>query len=235
MPKSGCHIKSCSNLNLTAPWLVFAWCSDLCGRCKICGLANCHNTCDLWLFVLPSPHPEMRKQQNLFSKPRTEHGGSLPNPQKTKRPLGRKFGMHLVLRSSHAHGPWNFRRYKDEIDQSLNKFANKHHILILKCANVGNHIHLYIKISSRKAYRSFIRAITSSIRSIVTGFSRWRPAPEKFRFWNQRPFSRVIQSHKEKKVLLRYIVYNILESLGVPRKDRKSLYFKLFHPIQNTT
>ena len=158
-----------------------------------------------------------------LKKQRATHGGSLKNPQKHKRPLGFRTRNHFVLRSSKAKGAWSFRRHKFEIAQILKKFARKHHIGLISYANVGNHIHLQLELSDRRNYRRFIRAICSAIATRVTGFSRWNNSPEGFRFWDARPFSRVLSSWREVQILDRYIVKNIWQALGAGPQEAKDL------------
>ena len=160
--------------------------------------------------------------QSGFRKEKSEHGGSLKNPQKRKRPLGLRGSTHLVLRSTKATKKWSFKKYEREIDKILDRFARKYHIHISKRANVGNHLHLQLNVSSRKSYRAFIRAVTSAIRTLVTGFSRWNKAPIGFLFWDQRPFSRIVSSWREFLNLSQYVEINRWEGLGVSRERAKN-------------
>ncbi len=170
----------------------------------------------------------MKKQLQLIPKPKTEHGGSIANSQKRKRPLSSRHSMHLVLRSSKAKGSWSFKKHQEKIEGILQKFAKKYHIQILNHANVGNHIHLHLKTSTRKNYRAFIRAITSAIRITVTGYSKWNPAPEKFQFWDLRPWSRILQTFREFKNLTKYIGLNQIEAMGLKRESAKRYLREVF-------
>ncbi len=90
-------------------------------------------------------------------------------------------------------------------------------------ANVGNHIHLHLQLNNRNGYKPFIRAITSAIMMKVTGASRWnlepihrlRAAGDKF--WDRRPFSRIIVGFKDELTIRDYIMLNQLEAQGLPR------------------
>lgn len=160
----------------------------------------------------------MKKQLTLNSKDITNqkyfHGGEISNPQKNKRPLGFRSCNHFVLKSSVAKGKWSFRQHQKTIDLILRKFAKKHHIGLISYANVGNHLHLKIEISTRKQYRKFIRAISSAIMMAVTGYNRWNKAPEGFKFWDYRPFSRIIASWTEVKIIDQYILKNKWQGIG---------------------
>lgn len=160
---------------------------------------------------------QLQFEKKGFKKEKSDHGGSLKNPQKRKRPLGFDSSLHLVLRSTSAKNEWSFKKFNFEIDSILNKFAHRFHIKILSYANVGNHIHLHIKIQSRKHYRSFIRAICSAIMLKITGFSRWKKPPKGFQFWDKRPFSRIVCTWTEFLKLKKYILINQWEGVGIKR------------------
>jgi REP element-mobilizing transposase RayT len=170
-----------------------------------------------------APMPSSKKAAQLhFDRPgfrpeKSEHGGSIKNPQKRRRPIAIKNTMHLVLRSSQARKERSFRRHQGAIDRILKSFAKKYHVELLSSANVGNHLHLHIRPDSRKSYQAFIRAITAAIMMRVTGFSRWQKKPEGFQFWDQRPYSRIISTWREFLSLKRYVQVNKWEGSGVSR------------------
>ncbi len=118
-------------------------------------------------------------QLEFFGKASKSYGGELLKKRKGRclggRPLSTKHSIHLVLRSSKATGVWSFRIPKNSkrIKEIIEKFALKYGIRILSIANVGNHLHLHIKIPSRRAYKAFIRATTSAIAMAITGVNRW--------------------------------------------------------------
>lgn len=84
-------------------------------------------------------------------------------------------------------------------------------------ANVGNHIHLQIKVTDRPRYRAFIRAVTAAVMMVVTGFSRWKRPPANFQFWDQRPFSRIVSTWRDYLNVKRYIQINQWEGRGLLR------------------
>lgn len=156
-------------------------------------------------------------------KRRSTHGGALKSPQKYRRPLALRGRNHFVLRSTKAKGSWSFRRHKFEIAEILKRFASKHLVGLVSYANVGNHLHLNLEIPDRKSYIRFIRAISSAIAALITGYSRWNKAPEGFQFWDARPFSRVLSSWKEARILDRYIVKNVWQALGAQPQEARDL------------
>jgi hypothetical protein len=90
-------------------------------------------------------------------------------------------------------------------------------------ANVGNHLHFQIKIQNRFTYKSFIRAVTGSIAMNVTGKNRWSEGDssennDKLKFWDYRPFTRVVIGLRNFLNLKDYIAINRLEGIGVQKE-----------------
>lgn len=133
--------------------------------------------------------------------------------------------MHLVLRSSKAKGDWSFKRpqHSTKIRQITDKFAIRYGVRVLSLANAGNHLHFHIKLTNRFTYRPFIRALTAAIAMAVTGASRWNPLKKtaKDRFWDYRPFTRVVQSFRALLNLRDYIQINKLEGYGYRRDEAR--------------
>lgn len=168
------------------------------------------------------------KQIEMLKKQKKSYGGELMKTRKGRqggRPLDTKNTMHLVMRSSKAKGEWSFRSSKNaaKIRQIVDKFARKNGVRVLSLANVGNHLHFHIKLTNRFTYRPFIRAITSAIAMAVTGVSRWSASSKKTegRFWDYRPFTRVVQSFRAFLNLRDYIQINKLEGYGYRRDQAR--------------
>ena len=154
------------------------------------------------------------KQIALLKNQNKSYGGELLKTRAGRsgpRPLDTKNTMHLVLRSSKAKGDWSFARPENnrEIKRIIDRFSKKYFVQIISVANVGNHIHLHIRLLKRCTYNPFIRAITSAIRMAVTKTSRWNKSKEKF--WDYRPFTRVVIGFKALLKLKDYIRINQLE------------------------
>jgi REP element-mobilizing transposase RayT len=167
------------------------------------------------------------KQLKFLKNENKSYGGELLKTRKgrsTPRPLSTRETMHLVLRSSKAKGDWSFRTPKNAvaIGRILKKFSQKYGVQILNSANVGNHLHLHVKLAHRHGYRPFIRAVSAAIMMTVTGVNRWmmlKPRPGiRFKFWDYRPFSRVVVGLKSFLGLRDYVRINELEGLGVKRE-----------------
>ena len=158
---------------------------------------------------------------------RTQHGGMKSKKgRKNERPLSTKRAIHLVLKSDKAFGKLSFLNFKNKplIERLLKEKAKKFGIVIQDFANVGNHLHLKIRISSRENFQKFLKAITTQIARFVTGAKKGR----KFgRFWLGLAFTRVLTSRKEELFLKGYIEANRHEA-QVSRSAREK-YLKEFH------
>ncbi len=153
--------------------------------------------------------------------------------------------MHLVLRSTKAKGEWSFRKPRNEahVNRIVDKFALIYGVRVISMANVGNHLHLQIKLSNRFTFKPFIRAVTAAIAMAVTGRNRWtqsdsqkiarnkrdlasdqqnRPSKQpRENFWDCRPYTRVIESFKAWLTLKDYIKINQFEGAGYKREDAR--------------
>jgi REP element-mobilizing transposase RayT len=166
----------------------------------------------------------------LHAQPKA-YGGSLLKTRKGRssgRPLDTKNTMHLILKSSKAVGEWSFRKSQNEkvIKVIIAKFAHRFGIKILSLANVGNHLHLQIKLSNRYTYTPFIKAITGAIAMAVTGKSKWNGSSSKMRlkFWDYRPYSRVVKSYRAFLTLRNYIQINQIEGYGYRRNEARFIF-----------
>lgn len=97
-------------------------------------------------------------------------------------------------------------------------------------ANVGSHLHLQIKLSNRFTYRPFIRAVTAAIAMAISGRTRLSAAKNggseegHQKFWDYRPFTRIVQSLRAFLNLKDYVRINELEGFGYRHEDAR---FKL--------
>ena len=175
---------------------------------------------------------EARKssQADMFPKRSMSYGGDLLKKRKNRtyaRPISTSQSMHLVLRSSQAVGDQSFKapKNKKHVQQILEKFAYKYGIQILSLANVGTHLHLHVKIARRHGYLCFIRAVTAAIAMRVSGRNRWSlgsnvknsEGVSRKKFWDYRPFSRIIMGLRAFLNIKDYLQINQLEGLGLPR------------------
>ncbi len=192
-------------------------------------------------------------QLKLFKNEASSYGGDLLKTRKGRsrpRPLASRSTMHLVLRSTKAKGNWSFLRLENgkKIRAIVEKFANKHGVKVISLANVGNHLHFHIKLANRHSYRPFIRAVTSAIAMSITGRNRWTMAGRRKavstdksssatfamseataasatseKFWDRRPFTRIVQSYLGFLNLSDYIKLNRWEGFGYTKSQARML------------
>lgn len=152
------------------------------------------------------------KQLSLNVKAQKLHGGTLSRgKRKVRRPLDLKKPLHLVLKSSKARGQYSFLKSANmkSVNKIIFKQAQKHGVRIAAFANVGNHLHLYLRFFRRAGFQNFLRSVTSFIARIVTGARRGQGFGN---FWDALAFTRVISSKKEDCILRKYIFANVIES-----------------------
>jgi REP element-mobilizing transposase RayT len=87
----------------------------------------------------------------------TAYGGRLRNTRAGRRgprTLSTQRSIHLVLRTSRIIKAWSFTRSQNRhrVRSIIIKHAQRNNISIIGYANVGNHLHLHLKIASRGAY-----------------------------------------------------------------------------------
>jgi REP element-mobilizing transposase RayT len=162
------------------------------------------------------------KQKSFFKNSTKEYGGDLYKTRRGRlgrRPLATRQTMHLVLKSTRAKGDLSFRKSKNAqaIKRIVDRFTKKYGIRLISLANVGNHLHFHIKLGNLRTYSPFIRAITAAIAMAVTGRSRWNKADGKF--WDRRPFTRVIVGFRSWLNLQDYVRVNQMEGAGVAREQ----------------
>jgi REP element-mobilizing transposase RayT len=174
-------------------------------------------------------------QQDLFKETHAnydnKYGGKYFRTRKGRsrpRPLSTQASIHLVLRSTKATGLWSFlhKNNQAKVRAILQKFSRKYAVRILSFANVGNHLHLQIKLSNRFAYKPFIRAITAAIAMAVTGWSRWTKVIDGERFWTERPFTQIVTAFKYHLNLRDYIEINKIEGFGMAKTAARMLFEK---------
>jgi REP element-mobilizing transposase RayT len=148
---------------------------------------------------------------------------------KTKRPVTTKRSMHLVLRALVAKGVLSLLRKEKKIKEIIYKQARVHGVKVYRLANGGNHLHLIILPRSREAFHAFIRSISGLIAREILRAERG--CPKNLRFWDKRPFTRIMEWGREYKAVLNYLEQNVLEAYGfIPYQERKNR----FNPIHSS-
>jgi len=146
-----------------------------------------------------------RQKQGTFDglhAPKDVFGGSLlTSHPKTKRPLDSKLPTHLVLRAVRGtmRNPKNYLK----VNQIVKNACAKYGVRLYEYANVGNHLHLLIKLRNRGSWAGFIREITGRIAQLTQTQ------------WLYRPFTRIVRGWKKAyRRVQQYVRLNLGEAEG---------------------
>ena len=177
---------------------------------------------DAALFDIATIKPyfaEMKRteqQIKLFNEriPRQFGGMLLKGNAKVARPLSTKHAIHLVIKSQLAVGKRSFLQSKNagRIEGIVRRTAVAKGIRIYHFVNVGNHLHLVIKLdrstllAGRRAFHSFIRSVTGLIARHV--LSAERNHARGIKFWQARPFTRLVSWGRDYNRVHRYMAKN---------------------------
>jgi REP element-mobilizing transposase RayT len=148
----------------------------------------------------------------LFNKPKDAFSGSLLNGNnpKTKRPLDSKMPILLTLRAERS----GMRKLGvlHRVNHQVYAIAKKHGVKIYNYSNVGNHLHLLIKIPRIHRWAAFIRELTGQIAQLML---KNIDLPKGLRFWKYRPHTRIVRGWKKAyKIAKEYVELNELEATG---------------------
>lgn len=180
-------------------------------------------------------HHTKEQCQKLFSN--RAHGGILRKKRKGrgKRFVSDRHSVHMVLRSSRAEGAWCFCRKENRLKlrNIIEKFSVKNDVEVHSWTPANGHIHLHLKFSSKRAYKAFVRAVTSAIAMAITGVSRWNknalnPSEwdevQRRSFWDHRPFTKIVFGVKYFLALKDYIEINKIEGFGFSKNTARWIF-----------
>jgi REP element-mobilizing transposase RayT len=130
------------------------------------------------------------------------------------RPISTKRPMHLVMRSTLAKGERSFLRpaRARQLRSLVERASQKHGVKVYRFANSGNHLHMIVLPRSRDGFNAFIRSISGLIARLTLGVERGRALGLKF--WDARPFTRILEWGKDYTNACQYLLQNTLEALG---------------------
>ncbi|MGK5083874.1 transposase [Bdellovibrionota bacterium FG-1] len=152
------------------------------------------------------------------------HGGEHAlGKRKTVRPIDPKQALHVVLRSSQARGALSMLhpRHCNLIEEFARQLAKHWGVRLYRYANVGNHIHLLIRVPSRAVWKRFLREFAGGIALIVTGAKKGAALARNKTgrgFWDHLAFSRIVQFGRDFEGMGRYLIKNLFEASGIPMK-----------------
>jgi REP element-mobilizing transposase RayT len=148
--------------------------------------------------------------KNIKVSNKKSYGGDTKGKRKIARPISTKKWTHLTLKSNKAKGALSLSTFKNTIlvKAIIKKQASKHGIEISDYVNMGNHLHLKVKPTTRKGFQSFLKSTTAMIARAVTGAKKGF----KFgKFWDGLAYTRVIESGYELFQLKGYFQANRVE------------------------
>ena len=169
----------------------------------------------------------------------SDFGGDLllNSHAKLQRPISIRRSMHVCLRATICRGHLSFLRtnHRKAVSCILKNQAALHRIKLHKMAIASNHIHLILRPLSRKTLISFLRSISGLIARAVLKSERGKlsgrlprsssnrsPSLAKKRFWDKRPWSRIINWGRDFRTAIKYLEQNTLEALGlIPYRSRE--------------
>ena len=152
------------------------------------------------------------------------HGGEhAQGKRKSRRPIDPKQALHVVLRSSKARGESSMLHPKhcDPIHDFVHKIAKRWGVKLYRYANVGNHIHMLIKVPSRAVWQRFLREVAGGIALIITGARKGSALTRNDSgrgFWDHLAFTRIVHFGRDFEGMKRYLIKNLFEAMGVPMK-----------------
>lgn len=154
-------------------------------------------------------------------------GGALLKKAKnrTSRPISTKHSMHLVLRANYKPKLGGFLSLQNKkiVEKVLAKLAAKYGVKIQQLAINTNHIHILLKLSNRYTYAAFIRSLTGTIAIQISKANKFKSLTKKF--WEYRPFTRIVESFKAFSIARDYVLLNQLEALGAIAYQPKRLKY----------
>jgi REP element-mobilizing transposase RayT len=151
---------------------------------------------------------------------------------RTARPLSTKKSMHLILRSTQAVGDWSFTSPRNQkiVNETVQGTAKKFGVRIYKFANSGNHLHLLVRLGNRYTYNGFIRALSGTLALKITASNKFRKL--KAKFWDARPFSRLVEWGRDYSQIKDYLLLNELEGAGIFPYIKDRLKGVVLHPFE---
>lgn len=106
------------------------------------------------------------------------------------------------------------------VNAAVGEISKRHGVKIYKYANLGNHLHILVKIPSVRRWSAYIRELTGRIAQLVK-----EQVPSEDTFWLHRPFTRIVRGwRKAYRTAKEYVELNQLEAEGhISRKETKTL------------
>jgi REP element-mobilizing transposase RayT len=176
-------------------------------------------------------------------------GARLKSHPKEKRPEVLSQPLHLVLRSSKAHGRYSLLLRDRALQRIAKRLGSKVGVNLRHFTNAGNHLHLIVQVEKRGALKKYLKALSGLIARQMTGAERGKPCHRKgiwtrdsrseaptlqdvpknrpLRFWDARPFTRIVNWGKDYTQLKNYLMLNGLEVAGMNRLSARAMFARI--------
>ena len=128
-------------------------------------------------------------------------------------------------------------RNRLKVDRLVTTISARFNVKIVKFANVGNHLHLVVKLpsrgsTSRRQYSKWIRLLTSRIAFEIGGSKKGEPFRDedgrKAKFWDAIPFSRVIHGRRGWDVVDQYVLKNEFQAQGFSKDMAEAMAEEIY-------
>ena len=152
-------------------------------------------------------------------------GGSLLKKARNRhaRPIATREPMHFILKSSKAVGRNSFGHSRNlrAVNTLVGNRCAKYGVKLISYSNNFNHLHMLLRFPSRAIYLRFVKSITAALSMLITGAKKNARGAQKF--FDERPFTRIVRGFKAYKIVWDYIRLNQLEAAGVIPYQRARL------------
>lgn len=121
-------------------------------------------------------------------------------------------------------------RHCNTIEGHMRRIARRWGVRVYRYANVGNHLHLLIKVPSRASSQRFLKELAGIIPLIVTGARKGSALcknESQRGFWDHLAFTRIVSFGRDFAGVSRYVVKNLFESAGVPMRKLLAQGFRV--------
>ena len=162
-------------------------------------------------------------KQLLLSKEmkrQAEFGGSLlQGKRKTARPFSKRKPMHITFKRSNSYGRLSLVAKQTAIVLLVNALAKKHGVKVYELSVNPDHVHFLLLSPAKKLFQKFLRECSAKIVGLMTRAKKGQRLVA--RFWQCRPWSRLVEWGRAFTAVRDYILRNRLESAGVVPYDRE--------------
>lgn len=146
---------------------------------------------------------------------------------KFKRPFVASHPIHVTLRSEIAKKQYSLLspRTRTWLEAYVPKLAKQLSIHLYSWSINSNHFHFVLSSKSRVSFLTFLKIVASRTARFVLNAEKGRP--KNMRFWQKRPYSRVLTWGREFSHVVRYVRRNVKEAMGsmpyVSREDQQRM------------